>query len=123
MERLVLLSALFVTLVEVCVAAGAYAHQNPSGVKQNRVNGLNTVQQEFGQLEQGQYAANLETIMQLLAERDAQEAEWRRNEAIERENLLNELAVQKRDFRYYGSRGKRPSFDYQKRFQYFPSRG
>lgn len=58
---------------------------------------------------QGQYAANLETIMQLLAERDAQEAEWRRNEAIERENLLSELSAQKRgDFRYYGSRGKRP---------------
>jgi hypothetical protein len=66
---------------------------------------------------QNQYAANLETIMQLLRERDVQEAEWRRNEALERENLLNELSVQKRgkDFRFYGSRGKRPSLDYQKR--------
>lgn len=54
--------------------------------------------------------------MQLLAERDAQEAEWRRNEAIERENLLHELSAQKRgDFHFYGSRGKRPSLEYQKR--------
>lgn len=48
--------------------------------------------------------------MQLLAERDAQEDEWRRSEAIERENLLAELSAQKRGgsgFNYYGARGKK----------------
>jgi hypothetical protein len=58
--------------------------------------------------------------MQLLAERDAQESEWRRNEAIERENLLAE--IQKRSFHYYGARGKKSSaFEQQKR--YVPLRG
>lgn len=54
--------------------------------------------------------------MQLLAERDRSEAEWRRQEALERENLLSELSMQKRgSFNYYGSRGKKSGFEQQKR--------
>jgi hypothetical protein len=46
--------------------------------------------------------------MQLLAERDATEEEWRRQEALDRENLMAELSAQKRgSFNYYGGRGKR----------------
>jgi len=120
MEKLVLFSALLVTLLfELCSAAGA--HQ-PSGVrKQQKTEDLRSIPD----LNEGQYAPNLETIMQLLAERDAQEAEWRRNEAMERENLLAELSAQKRGFNYYGARGKKSGFEQQKRFNfnYLPSRG
>lgn len=59
--------------------------------------------------------------MQLLAERDRSEAEWRRQEALERENLLSELSMQKRgSFNYYGSRGKKSGFEQQKRWASLP---
>ncbi|KAI6227041.1 hypothetical protein M3Y95_00685000 [Aphelenchoides besseyi] len=126
MERIVLISAVLMAIIfELCSAAGAFAQQPNSRDPSSRVDEM--VQREMAQINEAQYAANnLETIMQLLAERDAQESEWRRQEALDRENARAELAKQKRDFHYYGARGKKAlasAFAEQKRFQYMPSRG
>ncbi|KAI6243864.1 hypothetical protein M3Y99_00051900 [Aphelenchoides fujianensis] len=129
MERIVLMSAVLLAVVfELCSAAGAFSHaQHPNREGSLRANELDNVQREMSQINEAQqYNANLDTIMQLLRERDAQEAEWRRQEEVDRENALAELSAQKRGFAYYGARGKKasPVFEQQKRlFSYSPSRG